>query len=161
MGLRNFLLNAFRELIVHHHSSLEFRAKLFALVVAVDSQATEEVYERIKEVALSTYKNDEDRAHILVMSTKEYVKRVREEHGSHIDALITNIQSELKLMPRYAKKIDISSLEKVLEFTKNEDTLLYQKNIIEFLEKLKEEILHTKKNQITQDEQGFHSKYSS
>lgn len=159
MGIRNFLLNAFRELILHHHGSLEFRAKLFALVIAVDDQEKKEVYDCIKKVALSLYKYDEDRVNVLLMSTKEYVKKVHEEHAKDIDALLSNIQSELKIVPRYAKKIDIQALEEILKFTKNEDTLLYQKNILEYLDKLKEDILHTKQNQIKEDEQKVHSKY--
>lgn len=158
MGIKNFLLNAFRELILHHHGSLEFRAKLFALIIAVDDQAKEEVYDYVQKVALSLYEYDEDRANVLVMSTKEYVKKVHEDYGKDIDALLSNILSELKLVPRYAKKIDIQALEQILKFTKNEDTLLYQKNILEYLDKLKEDILHTKQNQIKEDEQKIHSK---
>lgn len=161
MGLRNFLLNAFRELFVHHHGSLEFRAKLFALVVAVNEDAKEEAYNLIKQIGLSIYQNDEDRANLLVMSTKELVKKVQDDNGLYIDTLIANIQTELRVVPRYAKKIDIDSLAKLLELTKNPDTLLYQKNILEFLQKLKEETLQSKKSQIAEDEQKVRSKYAS
>lgn len=161
MGLRNFLLNAFRELFVHHHGSLEFRAKLFALLVAVNEDAKEEAYNLIKQIGLSIYQNDEDRANLLVMSTKELVKKVLDDNGLYIDTLVANIQTELRVVPRYAKKIDIDSLAKLLDLTKNPDTLLYQKNILEFLQKLKDETLQSKKNQIAEDEQKVRSKYAS
>ncbi|MDD3816491.1 MAG: hypothetical protein PHI89_00190 [Thiovulaceae bacterium] len=161
MGLRNFLLNAFRELFVHHHGSLEFRAKLFALLVAVTEDAKEEAYNLIKQIGLSIYQNDEDRANLLVMSTKELVKKVQDDNGLYIDTLVANVQTELRVVPRYAKKIDIDSLAKLLDLTKNPDTLLYQKNILEFLQKLKDETLQSKKNQIAEDEQKVRSKYAS
>ncbi|MDD2566433.1 MAG: hypothetical protein PHS10_00450 [Thiovulaceae bacterium] len=161
MGLRNFLLNAFRELFVHHHGSLEFRAKLFALLVAVNEDAKEEAYNLIKQIGLSIYQNDEDRANLLVMSTKELVKKVQDDNGLYIDTLVANVQTELRVVPRYAKKIDIDSLAKLLDLTKNPDTLLYQKNILEFLQKLKDETLQSKKNQIAEDEQKVRSKYAS
>ena len=161
MGLRNFLLNAFRELFVHHHGSLEFRAKLFALMVAVNTAVKEEAYTLIKDIGLEIYKNDEDRANLLVMSTKELVKKVQDDNGLYIDTLVANIQTELRLVPRYAKKIDIPSLSRLLELTTDQDTLLYQKNILEFLQKLKEETLQSKKSQIAEDEQKVRSKYAS
>jgi hypothetical protein len=161
LGLRNFLLNAFRELFVHHHGSLEFRAKLFALMVAVNTAVKEEAYTLIKDIGLEIYKNDEDRANLLVMSTKELVKKVQDDNGLYIDTLVANIQTELRLVPRYAKKIDIPSLSRLLELTTDQDTLLYQKNILEFLQKLKEETLQSKKSQIAEDEQKVRSKYAS
>ncbi|MGD9719190.1 MAG: hypothetical protein AB7U24_08120 [Sulfurimonadaceae bacterium] len=159
--MRNFLLNAFRELFVHHHGSLEFRAKLFALMVAVNSGVKEEAYTLIKNIGLDIYQNDEDRANLLVMSTKELVKKVQDDNGLYIDTLVANIQTELRLVPRYAKKIDIPSLSRLLELTTDQDTLLYQKNILEFLQKLKEETLQSKKSQIAEDEQKVRSKYAS
>jgi hypothetical protein len=161
LGLRNFLLNAFRELFVHHHGSLEFRAKLFALMVAVNTAVKEEAYTLIKNIGLEIYQNDEDRANLLVMSTKELVKKVQDDNGLYIDTLVANIQTELRLVPRYAKKIDIPSLSRLLELTTDQDTLLYQKNILEFLQKLKEETLQSKKSQIAEDEQKVRSKYAS
>jgi hypothetical protein len=161
LGLRNFLLNAFRELFVHHHGSLEFRAKLFALLVAVNEESKEDAYNLIKQIGLAIYQNDEDRANLLVMSTKELVQKVLDDNGLYIDTLVANIQTELRVVPRYAKKIDIDSLAKLLDLTKNPDTLLYQKNILEFLQKLKDETLQNKKNQIAEDEQKVRSKYAS
>lgn len=130
-------------------------------MVAVNTAVKEEAYTLIKDIGLEIYKNDEDRANLLVMSTKELVKKVQDDNGLYIDTLVANIQTELRLVPRYAKKIDIPSLSRLLELTTDQDTLLYQKNILEFLQKLKEETLQSKKSQIAEDEQKVRSKYAS
>lgn len=130
-------------------------------MVAVNSGVKEEAYTLIKNIGLDIYQNDEDRANLLVMSTKELVKKVQDDNGLYIDTLVANIQTELRLVPRYAKKIDIPSLSRLLELTTDQDTLLYQKNILEFLQKLKEETLQSKKSQIAEDEQKVRSKYAS
>ncbi len=130
-------------------------------MVAVNTAVKEEAYTLIKNIGLEIYQNDEDRANLLVMSTKELVKKVQDDNGLYIDTLVANIQTELRLVPRYAKKIDIPSLSRLLELTTDQDTLLYQKNILEFLQKLKEETLQSKKSQIAEDEQKVRSKYAS
>jgi len=130
-------------------------------MVAVNTAVKEEAYMLIKNIGLEIYQNDEDRANLLVMSTKELVKKVQDDNGLYIDTLVANIQTELRLVPRYAKKIDIPSLSRLLELTTDQDTLLYQKNILEFLQKLKEETLQSKKSQIAEDEQKVRSKYAS
>ena len=51
------------------------------------------------------------------------------------------------------KKIDIQQLRKLLTLTNDKDTISYQENILEFLEKLKDETLKNKKTQIAEDEE--------
>ncbi len=157
--LKHYFFNTFRELFVHHHGSLEFRAKLFALLIASNEHPNTEIYTIIKNFGLNIYANDQDRANLLMLSTKELVKKVKDNNGLNIDKLIVHIQKELKIVPRYAKKIDIDALKPILNFTYDKDTLLYQKNILEFLQKLKNETLKTKKEQIVQDEENLISKY--
>ncbi|EHP30809.1 hypothetical protein SMGD1_2286 [Sulfurimonas gotlandica GD1] len=108
---------------------------------------------------MEIYKNDEDRANLLMLSTKELVKKVQDNNGLDIDTLIAHIQKELKIIPRYAKKIDIESLKPIIELTHDRDTISYQENILEFLKTLKEETLHNKKSQIAKDEENLASKY--
>lgn len=98
------------------------------------------------------YDGDEDRANLLMLSTKELVQKVKDNNGLDIDTLVASIQKELKIVPRYAKKIDIKALRPLLSLTRDEDTLAYQENILEFLENLKEETLHSKKEQIAEQE---------
>jgi len=144
--IKHYFFNAFREIFVHHHGSLEFRAKVFALVIAANEHIKVENYILVKQTALDIYEGDEDRANLLLLSTKELVNKVKDKNGLDIDSLIFSIQKELKIVPRYAKKIDIESLKPFLDLAENEDTLAYQKNILEFLQNLKNETLKTNAN---------------
>ncbi len=143
--LKHHFFSAFRELFVHHHGSLEFRAKTFALIIAADENARVENYIVVKEIALDIYKNDKDRANLLIISTKEMVKKVKDNNGLNLDTLVENILQELKVVPRYAKKIDIEALKPFLKLSHSKDTVSYQENILEFLQELKDETLQTKK----------------
>lgn len=151
--LKHYIFSAFRELFVHHHSSLEFRAKVYALIIAANEEIKVENYIVVKRLANEIYSNDEDRANLLMMTTKELVKKVKDDNGLNIDTLVENIQRELKNVPRFAKKIDTQSLEAFLDLTHDSDTKAYQKNIIEYLVKTKNEILETKVKEIFNEEQ--------
>jgi len=141
--IKHYFFSAFRELIVHHHSSLNFRAKIFALVISANENAKVENYIIVKDIAMNIYNGDTDRSNLLMISTKELVQKVREHNGLDINSLVTSIQQELKIVPRYANKIDIKALSPLLHLTHDADTLSYQENILEFLETIKEETLVT------------------
>ena len=151
--LKHHFFNAFREIFVHHHGSLEFRAKVFALVITANDNTEEEGYAIVKNTALNIYDNDDERANLLMMSTKELVKKVKDNNGLDLDTLISNIQKELRIVPRYAKKIDIDSLQPIVALSHDVNTISYQENILEFLQALKDETLSTKKDQIVEDEE--------
>ncbi len=157
--LKHHFFSAFREFFVHHHGSLEFRAKVFALIIAANKDYTVDSYIFVKKVAIDIYHHDEERANLLILTTKEKVNQVKENNGLDIDTLILSIQKDLRIIPRYAKKIDLDSLKKLIPLSFDEDTISYQENILEFLEKLKDETLHTKKAQIAKDEVTFNSNY--
>jgi len=157
--IKHYFFSAFRELFVHHHGSLEFRAKIFALIIAANPEATVESYIIVKNVAMDVYKADEERANLLMITVKELVQKVQENNGLTFDTLIEHIQKELRIVPRYAKKIDIESLKPLIQLSYDIDTISYQENIIEFLENLKDETLQSKKNQIEKDEENLDSKY--
>ena len=157
--IKHHFFSAFRELFVHHHGSLEFRAKIFALIISANQDEKDENYEIVRNIGLNTYKNDDERANLLMLSTKELVQKVKDDNGLDIDTLVSNIQKELKIVPRYAKKIDIDSLKPLIELSHDRDIISYQENIIEFLQTLKEETLHKKKSQIALDEKNLESKY--
>ena len=139
--IKHYFYNAFRELFVHHHGSLAFRAKIYALIIAANENASVDNFIIVKKHGLEIYKEDKDRANLLLLSTKEMVQKIKDDNGLGIDALIQSIQHDLKAAPRYAKKIDIESLQEFLTLTHDEDSLAYQKNILEFLQKLKDETL--------------------
>ncbi|MBC8236968.1 MAG: hypothetical protein H8E76_01945 [Helicobacteraceae bacterium] len=159
--LKHHFFSAFRELFVHHHGSLEFRAKVFALIIAANNDSTVESYIKVKEIALKIYENDEERANLLMLTTKEKVNKVRENNGLDIDTLVANIQKDLKIIPRYAKKINLEELKKLIALSFDEDTISYQNNMLEFLETLKNDTLRKKEKQIAQDEETFKSQFSS
>jgi len=157
--IKHHFFSAFREFFVHHHGSLEFRAKIFALVIAANEDVKVENYIIVKNEAMKIYKGDKERADLLMLSTKELVKKVKDNNGLNIDSLITKIQKELKAIPRYAKKIDIDSLKPLVGVSNDRDITSYQENILEFLEKLKEETLNSKKVQIEEDEKKLELKH--
>lgn len=159
--IKNFFFNAFREIFVHHHGSLEFRAKIFALLIAADENVSEIHFELVKNIGMQIYLSDEERANLLVMTTKELVKKIKDENNLNYDTLIPHLQKELKLIPRYAKKIDIDLLKPFLSIAGDKDTRSYQENILEFLQALKDETLHTKKHQIELEEEHLNSKYKT
>ena len=143
--IKHYFFSAFREFFVHHHGSLEFRAKIFALIIAVNEKAQVENFIVVKDIALNIYNGDTDRANLLMMSTKELVQKVKENNNLNVDSLIDAILKELKIVPRYAKKIDIKALKPLLLLTHNEDTRAYQESILEFLQNTKDEILNKDK----------------
>ena len=150
--LKHHFFSAFREFFVHHHGSLEFRAKIFALLIVSNEETADDSYEIVKKMGMDIYKNDDDRANLLLLSTKELVKKVQDDNGLDIDTLIASIQKDLKIVPRYAKKINLDELKKLLPLTYDNDTISYQENILDFLQNLKDETLKTKKTQIDKDE---------
>ncbi len=142
--IKHHFFSAFREFFVHHHGSLEFRAKVFALVIAANEAASVENFIVVKDIAMNIYNGDTDRSNLLMISTKELVQKVRDDNDLDIDSLVASILKELKVVPRYAKKIDIKALTPLLLLTHDEDTKSYQHNILEFLETTKQEILNKK-----------------
>lgn len=157
--IKHHFFNAFRELFVHHHGSLEFRAKIFALIITANEDSPSNAYEIVKNIGLKIYNNDDDRANLLMLSTKELVQKVKDNNGLDIDTLVVHIQKELRIIPRYARKIDIEALQQIVDLSRDKDTISYQKNILDFLQALKEETLYTKKSQIAQDEENLIFKY--
>ena len=136
--IKHYVLSAFREIFIYHHNSLLFRAKLFALLIAVDSEEHVDYYINLRSAAAKIYDN-EDRINLLMMSTKEMVKKIKKSSDLNVDKLIESIVKELKDIPRYAKKIDTKILSSLLQVTDDEETRVYQERIVEFLEKLKTE----------------------
>jgi len=156
--LKHHFFGAFRELFVHHHGSLEFRAKVFALIISANEGSTVESYIMVKNIACDIYKDDLERANLLMLTTKEKVKKVKDNNGLDIDILVASIQKDLKIIPRYAKKINLEELKRFIPLSNDEDTIAYQTNILEFLQTLKDETLETKKEQIAQDEEVLEEK---
>lgn len=140
-NLKHYLYSGLREVLVYHHNSLEFRSKIFALIIAANENPQDCEYDIVHEEGMKIYK-DEQRVNMLLHTTKEYVNKVHKKNGLYIDDLLEDIQKELRQVPRYAHKIDIQALHPIVECSIDEDTSSYQLRMLEFLENLKEEYTH-------------------
>ena len=129
-----FFLSFFREFFVHHHTSLEFRAKLFASMIASNQVDNSCEYVVLKKIAKEIYKEDEYRIDILVHTTKEYVDKIIQNDSLDIDRLIIDINRELKRHKRFIRKINMDHLKSFYACNGDEDTILLQTRILEFYE---------------------------
>jgi hypothetical protein len=136
--IKNRFINAFREVFLYHYSSLEFRAKLFAVVISANPYAGECEYKAVREAGMIIY-NDETRTDSLEYAVREYVDKVLDKNGLDDDMLIEEIIRDLKDIPRYSKKIDTSLLYILTECHKDEEVAIYQHRIIELFERLQNE----------------------
>jgi len=128
-------LSFFRDIFVYHTSSLEFRAKVIASVIAIKHGINECEEKILEELAYKTYKDDKARSELLIQVTKEYISKIIEKNELDINSLIKNIDNTLKNHKRLAYKINIKELKKFLECTEsNEEIHIIQKRIIEFLQ---------------------------
>ena len=131
---RSKFLYTFREILLYHNESLEFRAKVFASIVSVDKKLDECELDILKDMAKKIYPDDEYRRDVLINTTKEYFKKVVEKNGLDVYELLMEIENVLKVHKRFYKKIDISQL-KAIRDCKREDSEVYilQTRVIEFL----------------------------
>ena len=137
--IRRKLNKMFREFLVYHSSSLEFRAKLITLMIASDSEINECEEKMLKETACKTYDYDEERAELLIDTVKEYYEKIKTNNGLNFEHLIVLVKRELIQNRRFSNKIDIELLKSFSECLKDEDDRIFNQRIIEFLEELKQE----------------------
>jgi len=130
--IKNYIYSFFREFLVFHHSSLEFRAKLLASMISAKKSIDECEKETLEQIAKEIYKDDENRAEILVNTTLEYVKKVEEINDLYVDDLIIDIDKNLKKYPRFYKKIDIERLKRFLHCKATTEEKLLRLRILEY-----------------------------
>lgn len=126
-------LSVFRELFVYHHTSLEFRAKLFAAMIASNEAADHCEYDALKEIAKEIYGDDEYRVEVMVRTTKEFVNKIVKHNILSLDELLLDIDKELRLHKRYIQKVNMEHLNR-LKCHHDEDTGTVQDRILEFFE---------------------------
>ena len=129
----------FRELLVYHHSSLEFRAKILTLMVSANGEICECEKQKLKEISYSIYADDQDRAEVLVDTVHEYHNKIITNNGLDFEHLVQLVAKESKDIKRFCKKIDIELLLQLKECTEDEEDILFQTRILEFLQNLKDE----------------------
>lgn len=131
--LKSLFFYAFKEIFIYHHNSLNFRAKIFALMIAAGDGDEECYLESVQACGMHIY-NDENRVEALILATKELLEKVYSDNGLTIDDLVENIVEELHLFPRYSEKINIDMLRGLISCSHHRDTITYQERILEFLQ---------------------------
>ena len=131
--IKNYFFSAFREIFVYHHSSLEFRAKTYAVLISGSSEPLERYQKTLEEIAADIY-NDPDRANALVITVKEYLNRINTKKHLGEEAFLIEVIKELRLVPRYALKIEPDHLKRLRECTHDNDSKIYQERLITFLQ---------------------------
>ena len=138
--LRRFkrsLQSIFRELLLYHNSSLEFRAKVFAVVIAANSVHGACEQEVLKTLAHDIYNEDNTRAEILIDTVNEYLLSIDENTSESFHAFIHKIEHEAKTTQRFKKKIDMAMLHKFRSCSKDFEDRIYQQRVFEFLKGVK------------------------
>ena len=141
INLKRLIKRMFREFLVYHHSSLEYRAKILTLMVSSDGEMDECEKQKLKEIAFEIYKDDPERAEVLIDTVTEYHKKIVTDNGLDYEHLILQVVKETRSVKRFADKIDIELLKRLHECIddEDEDERIFQERIIEFLENLKKE----------------------
>ena len=132
-------MKMFRELLVHHHSSLEYRAKILTLMISSNGDMCECEKQKLKEIAHSIYGDDHERAELLIDTVNEYHTKIVTNNGLDFEHLIQQVAKETKAVPRFTKKIDMGLLMQLHECMDSSEDILFQQRIIEFLQGLKDE----------------------
>ena len=138
-SLKRNVMKMFRELLVYHHSSLEYRAKILTLMVSANGDICECEKQKLKEIAHTIYSEDQERAELLLDAVNEYHTKIITNNGLDFEHLIQQVEKETKEMKRFAQKIDINLLMQLHECMDSEDDILFQQRILEFLQGLKDE----------------------
>ena len=132
-------MKMFRELLVYHHSSLEYRAKVLTLMISANGEICECEKQKLKEIAHSIYGEDQDRAEFLIDTVNEYHTKIITNNGLDFEHLVQLVEKETKEVSRFAAKIDMDLLKQLHECMDDEEDILFQTRILEFLGNLKNE----------------------
>ncbi|CAA6810842.1 MAG: Unknown protein [uncultured Sulfurovum sp.] len=135
--LRRKFKKFFREFLLYHNNSLEYRAKVFTLVIAANEHIHPCEEELLMECACAIYKNDEERCEILVETVKEYYEKIITNNGLDFEHLVFQVEKETRDVKRFSAKIDVDALLKFQACEMTADEKLYQLRVIEFLADLK------------------------
>ena len=138
-SLKRTVTKMFREFLVYHHSSLEYRAKILTLMISANGEICECEKQKLKEIAHAIYGNDLERAELLIDTVNEYHSKIITHNGLDFEHLIQIVQKETKEVKRFAGKIDMKLLMQLHECMDSEEDILFQQRILEFLQGLKDE----------------------
>ena len=95
-------LSLFREFLVYHHRSLEFRAKVFAAVISAKLNPEEDDFANLYDISSEIYASDENRKRVLIETTREYVSRIKRKDPMTLDSLLLAIDQAIRANKNYA-----------------------------------------------------------
>ncbi len=137
--LKRNIMKMFRELLVYHHSSLEYRAKILTLMISANGEICECEKQKLKEIAHAIYGEDHERAELLIDTVNEYHTKIITNNGLDFEHLIQLVDRETREVPRFTAKIDMGLIMQLHECMESSEDILFQQRIIEFLQGLKDE----------------------
>jgi len=110
-------------------------------MVSSNGEISECEKQKLKEIAYSIYSTDEERAELLIGTVNEYHNKIITNNGLDFEHHIQLVARDVRQVKRFYKKIDIDMLMKLHNCTSEEDEeeMLFQKRILEFLQSLKDE----------------------
>lgn len=138
-SLKRTIRKMFREFLVYHHSSLEYRAKVLTLMISSNGEMCECEQKALKEIAERIYGKEIDRVELLIDTVMEYHSKIVTNNGLDFEHLIQLVGKETKEVPRFVSKIDMELLNLLHQCVNDEDERLFQERILEYLENLKDE----------------------
>jgi len=140
-SLKRTVVKMFREFLVYHNSSLEYRAKILTLIISADGEITECEKQKLKEIAHSIYSENQERAELLIDTVNEYHTKIITNNGLNFEHLIQLVLKETREVRRFAAKIDLSLLRTLSDCVddEDEDDILFKERLLEFMQNLKEE----------------------
>lgn len=138
-SLKRSIMKMFRELLVYHHSSLEYRAKILTLMISANGEICECEKQKLKEIAHSIYGDNHERAELLIDTVNEYHTKIMTNNGLDFEHLIQLVERETREVRRFTSKIDMGLLMQLHECMDSPEDILFQQRIIEFLQGLKDE----------------------
>jgi molybdopterin converting factor small subunit len=94
---------------------------------------------KLKEIAKTMYPDDHDRAQILIEVVHEYYDKITENNNLVYDNLIRSIVEDIKLTPRFSKKIDVALFSTLKECIEDDEERIFHERIMTFLNDLREE----------------------
>lgn len=138
-SLKRNVTKMFREFLVYHHSSLEYRAKILTLMISANGEICECKKQKLKEMAHNIYGDNLERAELLIDTVNEYHGKIMTNNGLNFEYLIQLVERETKKVPRFVEKIDMTQLRELKSCIDDDEDALFQERILEFLGTLKEE----------------------
>lgn len=137
MSIKTWLISSFREIFLYHHRSLEFRAKIFALMMAASVDSLKECdFKELKNIANEIYSNDKKRQDVFVHTTKEYIYKILNNPKFGFDDFIKEIDLEIKVKKEFINKINLDHIKRFMKDNIIEDKRILQVRIYEFFEGL-------------------------